>query len=77
MPRWLEDGENGLTDVFRTLLADLADDLRHLDDQIAALDERIEASVKKNPVARRLLELRGVGPLTASALAGALGDGRA
>ena len=77
VPRWLEDAENGLTDDFRVLLADLADDLRHLDDRIADLDERIEASVKNDPVARRLLELRGVGPLTASALAGALGDGTA
>jgi|SRR5210317_1742941 transposase len=54
----------------------LADDLRYLDDRIADLDERIEASVKTDPVAQRLLELRGVGSLTASALAGALGDGR-
>ena len=76
LPQWLEDAENGLTDDFRALLADLADDLRHLDDRIADLDERIEASVKKDPVARRLLELRGVGPLTASALAGALVDGK-
>jgi transposase len=77
LPRWLEDGENGLTEDFRVLLADLADDLRYLDDRIAGLDQTIEASVKKDPVARRLLELRGVGPLTASALAGALGDGGA
>lgn len=66
-----------MTEDFRVLLADLADDLRYLDDRIAGLDQTIEASVKKDPVARRLLELRGVGPLTASALAGALGDGGA
>ena len=77
LPLWLEDADNGLTHDFRALLADLADDLRHLDNRISALDERIAASVKKDPVARRLLELRGVGPLTASALAGALGDGSA
>ena len=76
LPQWLEDGENGLTDNFRALLSDLADDLGYLDDRIAGLDERIAASVKADPVAQRLLELRGVGPLTASALAGALGDGR-
>jgi transposase len=76
LPQWLEDSENGLTDNFRALLADLADDLRYLDDRLADLDEKIEASVKDDPMARRLLELRGVGPLTASALAGALGDGR-
>lgn len=77
LPQWLEDGENGLTDDFRALLAGLADDLRYLDNRITDLDERIAACVKRDPVARRLLELRGVGPLTASALAGALGDGRA
>jgi transposase len=55
----------------------LADDLRYLDDRITALDERITESVKQDPVARRLMTLRGVGPLTASALSGALGDGKA
>jgi len=77
LPDWLEDAENGLTHEFRALLADLAADLRHLDDRIGGLDERIALCVKKDPVARRLMELRGVGPLTASALAGALGDGKA
>jgi len=75
LPDWLEDAENGLTDNFRVLLADLADDLRYLDERIANLDEWIAQGVKDDPVARRLLALRGVGPLTASALAGALGDG--
>ncbi len=77
LPRWLEDAQNGLTDAFRVLLAGLAEDLRSLDDRITGLDERIAQSVKENPVAQRLLELRGIGPLTASALAGALGDGTA
>ena len=77
LPHWLEDAENGLTDAFRVLLADLAADLRHVDDRIGSLDARIAQGVKDDPMARRLLELRGVGPLTASALAGALGDGKA
>ena len=77
IPHWLEDAENGLTDEFRALLTDLAYDLRHLDRRIEDLDDRIAQTVKADPVARRLLELRGVGPLTASALSGALGDGSA
>ncbi len=72
----IEDAENGLTEEFRILLADLAEDLRHLDKRISGLDERIAQCVKSDPVARRLLEFRGVGPLTASALASALGDGK-
>lgn len=77
VPEWLESAENGLTDDFRVLLDELAEDLRYLDDRIVGLDERIAQCVKHDPVAQRLLELRGIGPLTASALAGALGDGKA
>jgi len=77
LPDWLEDAENGLTEYFRTLLADLARDLRQLDDRVAGLDLQIAQSVKNDPVAKQLMELRGVGLLTASALSGALGDGKA
>lgn len=76
LPDWLEDAENGLTDAFRVLLAGLAEDLHHLDERIQCLDARIAQSVNEDPVARRFLALRGVGPFTASALAGAFGDGQ-
>jgi len=55
----------------------LAEDFRHLDDRITSLDERISQSVQHDPIASKLMTLRGVGPLTASALAGALGNGEA
>jgi transposase len=77
LPSWLEEIENGLTYSFRLLLSDLAEDLRHLDGRVQRLDEQILESVQRDPVAKRLMTLRGVGPLTASALAGALGDGKA
>ena len=57
LPDWLEDAENALTVDFRSLLADLAEDLRYLDDRIALLDEQIAKRVKEDPVARRLLAL--------------------
>ncbi len=75
LPQWLEDAENGLTDEFRFLLTDLAEDLPYLENGISSIDER-KARFVRTTVARRLLELRGVGRLTASALAGALGDGK-
>ena len=77
LPWWLEDAENGLTGEFRELLSGLAADLQQLDDRIASLDAWIAQCVKADPTALRLMELRGVGPLTASALSGALGDGSA
>lgn len=69
---WQEDGDNGLTYCFRKLLGDLYSDLKHLDERIKQLDELIRAQVKDDPVAIRLMGLRGIGPLTASALSGAL-----
>jgi len=76
LPCWLEDGENGLSSSFRELLAGLWQDLQRLDERVKALDMSITQLVKEDPVAQRLLALRGVGPLIASALVGALGDGR-
>jgi transposase len=77
LPEWLEDAENGLSDRFRRLLAGLADDLRRLDERIAELDREIAAIVETSPAAQRLLQLRGVGPIIATALVAALGSGQA
>ena len=77
LPDWLEDAQNGLSEAFRELLAGLRDDLQRLDERVEVLNASIEQMVKSNPMAQRLLTLRGVGPLIASALASALGDGQA
>ena len=76
LPTWLEDAQNGLTEMFRVLLCGLAEDLRSLDDRIQVISEQITQQVRQDPVANKLMELRGVGPLIASALAAAIGDGR-
>jgi len=76
LPQWLEDASNGLSDRFRRLLAGLAEDLRGLDQRIEELDEHIGAIASESPVAQRLLTLRGVGPMIATALIAALGTGK-
>jgi transposase len=77
IPLWLEDGENGLSDLFRVLLHGLWEDLQRLDERVTEVTESIGRLVKDDPVAQRLLRVRGVGPLVASALSATLGDGRA
>ncbi len=72
---WLEDGENGLSERFRRLLDGLWGDLLELDRRVGELDGEIEAIAKSDPVAKRLQQLRGVGPLTATALVAAVGSG--
>ena len=75
IPAWLEDAENGLTDGFRGLLSGLWDDLRNLDRRVAELDLEINMIAGRDPVAKRLQQLRGVGPMIATALVAAVGNG--
>ena len=77
VPGWLEDAENGLTLRFRRLLSGLWQDLRYLDERVTELDLEIRELAEHIPVAKRLQQLRGVGPVIATALAAALGDGKA
>ncbi len=76
IPDWLEDAENGLTFLFRQLLQGLWEDLRMLDRRMAELDQQIAVIAEEDPTAKRLQQLRGVGPLIATALVATVGDGR-
>lgn len=76
LPEILEDGENGLTGSFRQLLEGLREDLVNLDTRIATQDQAMQKLASEHAAARRLLKLRGVGPITATALVASLGDGR-
>ena len=74
IPLWLEDQENGLSPRFRRLLTGLWDDLRVLDGRLVELDQEITTIAASDPVAKRLQQLRGVGPLIATALVATVGD---
>jgi len=73
-PVWLEDAENGLTSRFRRLLSVLWDDLKTLDQRVAELDHEINIVAQSNPIAKRLQQLRGVGPMVATALVATVGN---
>jgi len=75
IPCWLEDGENGLTDRFRGLLNGLWGDLQGLDGRVIELDREIRLIAESNPDAKRLQQLRGVGPMIATALVASVGNG--
>lgn len=74
IPLWLEDAENGLTSQFRKLLNGVWADLLLLDQRLKELDQEIEFIAAADPVARRLQQLRGVGPMIATALLATVGD---
>lgn len=74
IPELLEDAENGLSLDFRQLLAELYDELVVLDARVEQLTGRIEQQVRQEPDTQRLMQIPGIGPLTASALVAAIGD---
>ena len=76
LPDILEDAENKLTADFRILLKGLQEDLIHLDDRIGSQDQVIKRLAQEHEGAKRLQQLRGIGPITTTALIAAIGDGR-
>ena len=76
IPLWLEDAENGLSARFRHLLSGLWQDLLVLDQRMTELDREIALIANADPVAKRLQQLRGVGPMIATALVATVGDAK-
>jgi transposase len=75
LPAILEDGENGLPFTFRQLLERLKDHLKELDRQVRELETQIQSWHSENAASRRLAQIPGIGPITASALVASIGDG--
>jgi transposase len=76
LPLLLEDAENGLSADFRTLLQDLQQDLMTLDERVSAMDKRIQTIATSHETAKRLQQIPGIGPITATALVCAIGNGK-
>jgi transposase len=74
LPEVLEDAQNELGDGGRLMLAELREELVALDSRVAELDERVERQAQSEESCRRLQEIPGIGPLTASALVSSIGD---
>lgn len=75
LPLWLDDAENGLNGRFRQLLNGLWGDLLALDARVGELDRAIALIAQSDPIAKRLQQLRGIGPIIATALVAAVGNG--
>ena len=76
MPEILEDGENGLPGAMRNLLERLTENLKEMDRQVKELEEKIQLWHRENAASRKLAEIPGLGPITASAIVATVGDAR-
>ena len=76
LPEILEDAENGLPGLFRQLIDRLGLHLKELDQQVRELEAQIQAWHRANEVSRKLAQIPGIGPITASALVASIGDAK-
>jgi len=77
LPEVLEAGENGLSDLFRRLLANGYQRLCELDDHIEAYTAELKWHSRQDDACRRLQTIPGYGPVVASAFHSTVGDGQA
>ena len=73
----LEDAENELSMPIRELLSEQREELKQLNARITQLDTRVREQVKAVVPSAQLRAIEGVGPIGASLLYVALGDGKA
>jgi transposase len=59
---------------FIRLLCELAEELQGLDERLNRYDQRLKQLAQEDARIRRLQEINGIGPVTASALVAAVGD---
>jgi len=77
LPGMLEDPDNGLSDRMRQLAHRLREHWKYLEQSIDEHTRDIELIAKHNDVCRRLTTVPGIGPLGATALIAAVGNGSA
>ena len=76
LPEILEDGENGLPGMMRQLLERLGDELKALDKQVGDLERQIKLWHRESEQSRKIEEIAGIGPITASAFVATVGDAK-
>lgn len=71
---WLADAENGLSGSAQATFQELVAQLRDKDERIDVYDKRLTQAAKEDQRAERLMEVPGIGKLTATAVLAAVAD---
>ena len=77
LPEILEDADNGLPEAVRELLGEMLEEWWELEGRIAKINRCLQAEAQANEACRRLLEVPGIGPQTATALVATIDTGNA
>ena len=74
LPVILDDNKALLSEESLAIFTNLYEQFKHHDEQINYYDKRIEAHVVEDAKCQALLEIEGVGPLSASGIVATIGD---
>jgi transposase len=77
MPDILENAEANLTPRMRNLVSLLWSEWKDLEQQIVGMNQAIEQIASSDPACQRLRQIPGIGPLVATAIVAAIGNGAA
>jgi len=77
VPELIEDASNELPGSFRTLINQLVDHVKVLHTQVLDMEAKIKAWHRESEMSRKLEQIPGIGPVTASALVATIGDAKA
>jgi transposase len=77
MPEILENADENLTPRMRNLLALLWNEWKDIDQQLDGLNHEVERIASSDPACMRLRQIPGIGPLVATAIVAAIGNGAA
>jgi transposase len=76
LPEILEDGDNGLPELLRPIIARLYEHLKHLAQLVACCEAALTAWHRQNEASQRLSAIPGVGVLTATATVATVGEAK-
>jgi transposase len=76
VPLLLEEAQEELPGVFRELIAGLLERLKEVDRQVKEMEVQIQRWHRSNALSRKLEQIPGIGPITASALVAAIGQAK-
>lgn len=77
LPAVLSAEDEGLPTLARTVVTELQTRLQELDERIAGHDRQIAQVARQTEAAKRLMQVEGVGPITATAVVATVGDAKA
>ena len=75
LPDILDDENNALSIIMRRILRSQYDHLLHLREQVKELESTLNTLIAEDDDCRRLMQIPGIGPLTATMLASEIGNG--